>query len=51
MLTSVINSLGLAIVENKLQLTLGTSDFVIKEVALDMATDADIEAIIAGLDA
>ena len=51
MLTNVINSLGLAIVENKLQLTLGTSDFVIKEVELDMATDEDIDAIIAGLDA
>lgn len=50
MLTSVINSLGLSIVDNKLQLTLGTSDFVIKEVELDMATDADIDAIIAGLD-
>ena len=50
MLTNVINSLGLAIVENKLQLTLGTSDFVIKEVELDMATDEDIDAIIAGLD-
>ena len=51
MLTNVINSLGLAIEDNKLQLTLGTSDFVIKEVALDIATDADIDAIIAGLDA
>ena len=51
MLTNVINSLGLAIEDNKLQLTLGTNDFVIKEVALDIATDADIDAIIAGLDA
>ena len=50
MLTNVINSLGLSIADNKLQLTLGTSDFVIKEVELDMATDADIDAIIAGLD-
>ena len=50
MLTNVIKSLGLAIEDNKLQLTLGTSDFVIKEVALDIATDADIDAIIAGLD-
>ena len=51
MLGNVINSLGIAIVDNKLQLTLGTNDFVIKEVELDMATDADIDAIIAGLDA
>lgn len=51
MLTNVINSLGLSIVDNKLQLTLGTNDFVIKEVSLDMATDADIDAMIAGLDA
>ena len=51
MLTNVINSLGLAIEDNKLQLTLGTNDFVIKEVALDIATDTDIDAIIAGLDA
>ena len=51
MLTNVINSLGLSMADNKLQLTLGTSDFVIKEVALDMATDADIDEIIAGLDA
>jgi len=49
MLTNVINSLGLAIVENKLQLTLGTDDFVIKEVELDMATDTDIETILGGL--
>lgn len=51
MLTNVINSLGLAIADNKLQLTLGTNDYVIKEVELDLATDADIDAIIAGLDA
>ena len=51
MLGNVINSLGIAIVDNKLQLTLGTNDFVIKEVELDMATDDDIAAIIAGLDA
>ena len=50
MIGNVINSLGIAIEDNKLQLTLGTNDFVIKEVSLDMATDEDIDAIIAGLD-
>ena len=53
MLAGVVNSLGLAIEDNKLKLTLGGGDsaVTIKEVTLDMATDDDINGIIAGLDA
>ena len=52
MLAAVVNSLGLAIEDNKVKLTLGGVDDVVdlKTVELDMATDADIEEIIAGLD-
>jgi hypothetical protein len=52
MLAAVVNSLGLAIEDNKVKLTLGGVDNVVelKSVELEMATDADINEIIAGLD-
>ena len=50
-LGNVVNSLSLAIEENKLKLTLGgVEGITLAEQELDMATDADIDAIIAGLD-
>ena len=51
MLGNVVQSLGLAIADNKLQLTLGGEGtvVVIKEVELEMADESDIDAIIAKL--
>ena len=49
MIGNVINSLGLTLTEdNKLQLTLGGTgtEFVLKEVELDLATEEDIDAIL-----
>ena len=51
-LGNVVNSLALTMEDNKMVLKLGGVEGVaIHEVSLDMATDADIDAIIAGLDA
>lgn len=52
MLGNVVSSLSLAIVENKVKLSLGSEadGIAIAEVELDMAVDADIDEIIAGLD-
>ena len=51
-LGNVVNSLAISVEDNKLVLKLGGVDGVaIHETSLDMATDADIDAIIAGLDA
>ena len=52
MLAAVVNSLSLSMVDDKLKLSLGGGDSAVSicEVSLDMATDADIDAIIAGLD-
>ena len=51
-LGNVVNSLALTMEDNKMILKLGGVEGVaIHEVSLDMATDADIDAIIAGLDA
>ena len=49
MIGNVVNSLGLALTEdNKLQLTLGGTgtEFVLKEVELELATEEDINAIL-----
>ena len=52
MLGNVVNSLALSMEENKLKLKLGgVEGITIHETSLDMATDADIDEIIAGLDA
>ena len=52
MLGNVVNSLALSLEDNKLKLNLGGVDGIpIHETTLDMATDEDIDAIIAGLDA
>lgn len=52
MLGNVVNSLALSLEDNKLKLNLGGVDGItIHETTLDMATDDDIDAIIAGLDA
>ena len=51
-LGNVVNSLALTMEDNKMVLKLGGVEGVaIHSVSLDMATDADIEEIIAGLDA
>ena len=51
-LGNVVNSLALSMEDNKMILKLGGVEGVaIHETSLDMATDADIDAIIAGLDA
>ena len=51
-LGNVVNSLALSMEDNKLMLKLGgVEGITIHETALDMATDADIDAIITGLDA
>ena len=52
MLTEVISSLDLSIADDKVILKLGKEEngFVLAEQSLDLATDADIDAIIAGLD-
>lgn len=51
MLSGVVQSLGIQIADNKIKLTLGggSSVVTIKECELEMATDADIDGIIAGL--
>ena len=52
MLGNVVNSLALTMENDKVVLKLGGVDGIaLSEVSLDMATDADIDAIIAGLDA
>lgn len=52
MLGNIVNSLALSFEDNKMMLKLGGAEGItIHETSLDMATDADIEAIIAGLDA
>jgi hypothetical protein len=49
---NVVNSLALTMENDKVVLKLGGVDGIaLTSVDLDMATDADIEAIIAGLDA
>lgn len=49
---NVVNSLALTMEEDKVVLKLGGVDGIaLTSVSLDMATDADIDAIIAGLDA
>ena len=52
LLGNVVSSLSLAIVDNKVKLSLGSEadGIAIAEVELDMAVDADIDEIIAGLD-
>ena len=52
-LGNVVNSLSLSIVENKIKLSLGSAadGITVTETTLDLATDADIDAIIASLDA
>ena len=51
-LGNVVNSLAISMENDKLMLKLGGVEGVtIHETSLDMATDADIDAIIAGLDA
>lgn len=52
-LGNVVNSLALSIEDNKIMLKLGSAadGITIHETSLDMATDADIQAIIDGLDA
>lgn len=51
LLGSVVNSLALSMENNKMMLKLGGVDGItIHETSLDMATDDDIDAIIAGLD-
>jgi hypothetical protein len=51
MLGNVVSSLSLQIIDNKVQLSLGGVDGIaIAEVELDVATDDDIDEIIAGLD-
>ena len=52
MLGNVVNSLAISMEENKLKLKLGgVEGITIHETSLDMATDQDIDDIIAGLDA
>ena len=52
MLGNVVNSLALSMEDNKLKLKLGgVEGITIHETSLDMATDADIDEIIEGLDA
>ena len=52
MLTEVISSLDLSIADDKVVLRLGKDEegFVLAEQSLDLASDADIDEIIAGLD-
>ena len=51
-LGNVVNSLALTMEDNKMVLRLGgVEGIAITETSLDMATDADIDAIVAGLDA
>ena len=51
-LGNVVNSLAISMEDDKLMLKLGgVTGVTIHQTSLDMATDADIEAIIAGLDA
>lgn len=51
-LGNVVNSLSLSINDNKIKLNLGGVDGItVTETTLDLATEEDIEAIIAGLDA
>lgn len=50
MLAAVIQSLGVSIDDNKLKLTLGTSDYVINEVSLNVASEEDINILIADLE-
>ena len=51
-LSNVVSSLSLSIVEDKVKLSVGgVEGIVVSETSLDLATDADIDAIIAGLDA
>ena len=51
-LSSVVGSLNLSIVEDKVKLTLGgVQGVTVSETSLNLATSEDIEAIIAGLDA
>jgi chromosome segregation ATPase len=51
-LTNVVSSLDISMADDKLVLKLGGAEGVaLSETTLDMATDADIDAIIAGLDA
>ena len=51
-LTNVVSSLDISMADDKLVLKLGGAEGVaLSETNLDMATDADIDAIIAGLDA
>ena len=50
MLGNIVNSLALTMENNKMVLKLGGAEGVaVTEVSLDMATDDDIDAIIAGL--
>jgi hypothetical protein len=50
-ISNVVNSLAVTMENNKMVLKLGGKDGIaIHEASLDMATDADIDAIIAGLD-
>ena len=52
MLGNIVNSLALSFEDNKMMLKLGGAEGItIHETSLDMATDDDIDAIIAGLDA
>ena len=49
---NVVNSLALTMEDDKVVLKLGGVDGIaLTSVSLDMATDADIDAIVAGLDA
>ena len=51
-LGNVVATLNLSIVEDKVVLKLGGAEGIaLSEVSLDMATNDDIDAIIAGLDA
>ena len=52
-LGNVVNSLSLSIAENKIKLSLGSAadGITVTETTLDLATDADIDAIISSLDA
>ena len=52
-LGNVVNSLSLSIADNKIKLSLGSAadGITVTETTLDLATDADIDAIIASLDA
>lgn len=52
-LGNVVNSLSLSIADNKIKLSLGSGveGITVTETTLDLATDADIDAIISSLDA